>query len=239
VRVLVIGGSGHVGTLVLPYLAERHELTVFDLRAPADPGHVTFVPGDLRDVRSVRNAVDGAEAVLFMAMGPTKGWGSPDNARVHLEVAVAGLHTALQTAHDAGITHAVYTSSMSVYDTPPGGRRFPDESVPPDSTNFYGLAKRLGEEVCRNATLTWDMSVVALRLCHPTADDEFPRRDSSPLTRTICTSARDTARALLAALDRSGHGFEAFCISGDAAEQRVSIARSRTTLGWEPLDSTA
>jgi nucleoside-diphosphate-sugar epimerase len=239
VRVLIIGGSGHVGTLVLPYLAEHHELTVFDLRPPAEPAHSTFVRGDLRDARSVRGAVDGSDAVVFMAMGPTTGWGSPDNARTHLEVAVAGLNVALQTAHDADIPHAVYTSSMSVYNTPSGRRQFPDESVPPDATNFYGLAKRLGEEVCRNAVLAWDMSVVALRLCHPTADAEFPRSDAPSLTRTISTSARDTARALLAALEYRGHGFEAFCISGDAGEQRVSLAKARTTLGWEPLDSTA
>ncbi len=235
-RVVVVGGSGHVGTLVLPYLAERHELTVFDLRPPADPAHATYVHGDLRDVASVRKAVDGADTLLFMAMGPTKGWGTPDNARVHLEVAVAGLHVALQSAHDAGVTHAVYTSSMSVYATPKGRHQFPDESVPPDSTNFYGLAKRLGEDVCRNAVLTWDMSVVALRLCHPTADADFPRSDGPTLSRTIATSARDTAHALLAALDFRGHGFEAFCISGDAAEQRVSLTKTRTVLGWEPRD---
>ena len=238
-RVLVIGGSGHVGTLVLPYLAGQHDVTVFDLQGPPASAPVTFVRGDLRDVQSVRDAVDGSDAVVFMAMGPTKGWGSPDNARAHLEVAVPGLHVALHTAHEAGVTHAVYTSSMSVYATPEDHGRFPDESVPPDATFSYGLAKRLGEEVCRNAVLAWDMSVVALRLCHPTADAEFPRHDGAQLTRTIATSARDTARALLAALDYRGHGFEAFCISGDAAEQRVSLAKARTTLRWEPLDSTA
>jgi len=241
VRVLVVGGSGMVGTLVLPYLAERHDLVVFDLKPPAAGVSVEYRQGDLSDVPAVRRAVDGTDALLFMAMGPLAGWGSPENSRAHLDVAVTGLHTALEAAHDAGVGHAVYTSSMSVFAAPddgPGGReRYPDESVAPDATHFYGLAKRLGEEVCRNAVLAWDMSVVALRLCHPTADAEFPRTDY-PTMRTICTSARDTARALLAGLDHQGDGFQAFGISGDGAERLVSIGKAREVLGWAPLDRT-
>ncbi|WP_020576045.1 NAD-dependent epimerase/dehydratase family protein [Actinopolymorpha alba] len=240
-RVLVVGGSGLVGTLVLPYLAEHHELRVFDLKPPRAAVPVDHAAGDLRDVAAVQGAVDGMDALLFMAMGPTAGWGSPDNARAHLEVAVAGLHVALEAAHRAGITHAVYTSSMSVYrepgDADAGRDRYPAESVPPDATNFYGLAKRLGEEVCRNAVDAWDLSVVALRLCHPTPDAEFPRTDF-PRARAICTSARDTARALLAGLAYQGGGFEAFAISGDGAERFVPLQKAREVLGWEPLDRT-
>lgn len=264
-RLLVIGGSGLVGGLVLPYLAEHHDVRVLDLKPPRDDVAVDYVPGDLRDVRLVARAVEGMDAILFMAMGPMAGWGTPDNARAHLEVAVPGLHTALRAAHDAGITHAVYTSSMSVYGEPPAGlpddpqaapgthdvvlddgapveasgsrERYPDESVPPDATDYYGLAKRLGEEVCRNASEAWGMSVVALRLCHPVADADFPRTDH-PRIRAICTSARDVARALLAALSRRGHGFEAFAISGDGGERLVTLTRAREVLGWTPLDRT-
>ncbi|MET9018954.1 NAD(P)-dependent oxidoreductase [Actinopolymorpha sp. NPDC004070] len=257
-RVLVIGGSGLVGGLVLPRLAEEHDLRVFDLKPPRSDVDVEYVPGDLRDVTAVTRAVDGVDAVIFMAMGPMADWGSLDNARMHLEVAVPGLHVALRAAHEAGVTHAVYTSSMSVYAEPavddprggddspndtsisagvPGRDRYPDESTPPDGTDFYGLAKRLGEEVCRNAAEVYGMSVVALRLCHPVADADFPRTDH-PRARLICTSARDVARALLAALDRRGHGFEPFAISGDAAERLVPMARAREVLGWTPLDNT-
>jgi nucleoside-diphosphate-sugar epimerase len=260
VRVLVIGGSGHVGSLVLPSLVAHHDLAVFDLKPPREGTGVEYLPGDLRDVTAVRRSFDGIDALLFMAMGPMAGWGSPENAQAHLDVAVSGLYTALEAAHDAGVTHAVYTSSMSVFDLrddrrpdgrdkvtdEPGGTNddapavlphYPDESTPPDATNFYGLAKRLGEEVCRNAVAAWDMSVVALRLCHPTADAEFPRTEHS-IRQTICTSARDTAAAILAALEYRGHGFEAFGISGDAAGKVVSIRKAGEVLGWRPLDRT-
>jgi nucleoside-diphosphate-sugar epimerase len=240
VRVLVIGGSGHVGSLVLPSLAEHPDLAVFDRKAPVTGVAVDYREGDLRDVAAVRRACDGVDALVFMAMGPMAGWGSPENAQAHLDVAAAGLYTSLSAAHDAGVDHAVYTSSMSVFALRKGkdGRaHYPDESRPPDATDFYGLAKRLGEEVCRAAVAAWDMSVVALRLCHPTADADFPRTDN-PIRQTICTSARDTAAAILAGLAHRGNGFEAFGISGDAAGRVVSVRRAREVLGWEPLDST-
>ena len=241
-RVLVIGGSGHVGTIVLPYLAERHDVAVLDLKPPVEGVPVDYHAGDLRDAGAVGRAAAGTDAVLFMAMGPSTGWGTAETALAHLDVAVGGLYVALDAARQAGVRHAVYTSSMSVYTSPgaasDGRTRFPDESVPPDATNAYGLAKRLGEQVCANAVAAWDMSVVALRLCHPVADVAFPRRDHGPLAPIISTSARDTARALLAALDFRGHGFEAFCISGDGAERALSITKAREILGWQPLDRT-
>jgi nucleoside-diphosphate-sugar epimerase len=35
------------------------------------------------------------------------------------------------------------------------GRYLVDEDLPPDSQRLYGFTKRLGEEVCRNATRQW------------------------------------------------------------------------------------
>lgn len=241
-RVLLVGGSGFVGSQVVPLLAARHELRLYDRRPPPYETDVEYVPGDVTDFAALAAAVDGVDALLYMAMGRSDRWGSPENARAHLEVATCGLHLALRAAHEAGIRHAVYTSSMSVYAFPrPGqdraGSRYPDESVPTDATDFYGLAKRLGEEVCRAAAAAWDLDVVALRLCHPTPDHAWPRTDD-PVRATIATSSRDVARALLAALERRGHGFEAFAISGDAAERIVTLGRARTALGWEPLDPT-
>lgn len=244
-RVLVIGGSGHVGTLVLPYLADKHELTVLDLKPPVDVEGVTFVEGSLLDYDAVTRAMETAraEALLFMAMGPQAPWASPSTALGNLEVAVPGLYAALRVAHEHGVEHAVYTSSMSVFSAPhlrlrDDSGRYPDEQVPPDARDFYGLAKRLGEEVARNAVTDWGMSIVALRLCHPTANDEWPRTKNVEQA-TISTSARDTAAAILAGLEYSGGGFEAFGVSGDGGEQMMSLAKARDVLGWSPQDSTA
>lgn len=235
-QLLIVGGSGKVGSLVLPHLAQHHDLRVFDLRPPRGDVDAEYVEGDIRDFDAVSAAMAGADALLFMAMGPVAPWGTPANARAHFDVAVPGLYLCLRAAREHGIEHAVYTSSMSVY-REGGGRRYPDESIEPDAIEFYGFAKRLGEQICANAVDLGGPSVVALRLCHPIADDEFPATDN-PVKAVIGTSARDTARAILAGLDYRRHGFEAFAISGDAAEQLVPIGRARDVLGWEPLDRT-
>jgi nucleoside-diphosphate-sugar epimerase len=243
-RILVIGGCGTVGRMVVPVLAARHRISVLDLRPPLEPvPGVDYHAGDARDTELTKRLANGADSVLYMAMGPVDGWDTPPTVRTHLEVAVSGLYMALRAAHEAGVKHAIYTSSMSVfrYLIPGTGRaatrheigRFPDDDTPPDARDFYGLAKRLGEEVCRSAAAEWDMDVVCLRLSFPIPDDQWPPEDSL-FHRLIATSGSDCAAALEAALDYRGHGFQAFAISGDASGWTMSIAKARQQLGWTP-----
>jgi nucleoside-diphosphate-sugar epimerase len=253
-RLLVIGGCGRVGSMVLPHLADRHEIRVLDLVAPrAALSEVEYHTGDLHDVDLVASLAEGVDSLVFMAMGPDAGWATPPVARAHLDVAVPGLYAALTGVHRAGVRHVVYTSSMSVYPFPLGGPdpssglaipdegrlgRYPDESVPPDATDFYGLAKRLAEEVCRTATVAHGIDAVCLRLCYPVADDEWPRAGDT-MRRAMSTSARDVASAIEAALSRRGHGFDCYAISGDGGERTMSLAKARRELGWAPQDDTA
>ncbi|WP_163569581.1 NAD-dependent epimerase/dehydratase family protein [Fodinicola feengrottensis] len=243
-RVLVIGGCGTVGRMVLPILADRHRLIVLDLRAPAEPlPGVEYHVGDARDIELTKRLAAGADSVLYMAMGPVDGWDTPPTVRTHLEVAVSGVYLALRAAHEAGVRHAIYTSSMSVFRyLIPGTERaatrheigrFPDDDTPPDARDFYGLAKRLGEEVCRSAAVEWDLDVVCLRLSFPIPDHQWPPVD--PLFhRLIATSGSDCAA-------RTGGGagvprarFEAFAISGDVSGRTMSLAKTRQRLGWSP-----
>ena len=47
-NVLVTGGSGIVGTIVLPTLLQEHRATVFDLLPPRDPG-IPHLAGSVTD----------------------------------------------------------------------------------------------------------------------------------------------------------------------------------------------
>jgi nucleoside-diphosphate-sugar epimerase len=252
-RLLVVGGCGLVGSMVLPHLAAGHEIRVLDLVAPRSPvPGVEYHAGDLHDVDLVAGLAEGVDSLVFMAMGPLRDWGSPANARAHFDVAVPGMYATLTGVRRAGVRHVVYTSSMSVYrypldgDEPPPDKpypdddrlaRYPDETVPPDATDFYGLAKQLGEAVCRNAVVGHGMDAVCLRLCFPTAPENWPRTGPA-MHRAIATSARDVAAAIDAALARRGHGFDVYAISGDARERTMSLAKARRELGWAPQDPT-
>jgi nucleoside-diphosphate-sugar epimerase len=230
-KVLVIGGSGLVGGLVLPYLAQRHTLRIFDLRPPAEPSW-DYVAGNVGDMDALARAAEGQDALLYMAMGD-KDFETIASITTNFDVNVKGVYLALYAAHQAGITHAVYTSSMSVYGGDLMTRYFPDEEITPDSSHLYGLTKWMGEEVCRNATRAWGMSANALRLCFPTPDAEW-RANTRIGEPTIATAAGDVARALLAALDYRA-GFQTFMISGDYQQKLMDMSKARRLLGWEPL----
>lgn len=230
-KVLVIGGSGHVGGLTLPHLAQCHTLRVFDLRPPASSDW-EYIAGSINDLAALCQAAEGMDALLFMAMG-NKEYATPEAITTNFDVNIKGVYLALYAAQSAGITQAVYTSSMSIYGGNLIERYFPDEELTPDSSQLYGFTKRLGEEVCRNATREWGMHVNALRLCFPIPEDEW--QSTTRLgTPTLATTAGDVARALLAALEYRG-GYQAFMISGDYEQKLLNMSKAKRLLGWEPL----
>ena len=230
-KVLVIGGSGHVGGLTLPHLAQRHSLRVFDMRPPTNPDW-EYVAGSINDLAALCQAAQGADALLYMAMGK-KEYATHEAITTNLDVNIKGVYLALYAAQQAGITQAVYTSSMSIYGGDLMKRYFPDEELTPDASQLYGFSKRLGEEVCQNAAREWGMHVNALRLCFPISEEEW-LANTRLSTPTIATTATDVARAVLAALEYQG-GFQAFMISGDYEQKIMNMSKARRLLGWEPL----
>ncbi len=144
-QVLLIGGSGYVGARVNAFLKQRHALRVFDLKPPADPS-LEYRQGSVTDFEALKRAVEGMETVLYMAMNIQRGT-EIEMVESSFDVNVKGVYLALRAAREAGIRHAVYCSSMSVYDGALETRYFYDEDMPPDARGAYGFTKRLGEEV--------------------------------------------------------------------------------------------
>jgi nucleoside-diphosphate-sugar epimerase len=237
-RLLVVGGSGYVGRLLLPLLARHHHLRVLDLVPPA--GDWDHVIADATDPAALARAMEGVDLVVHAAMSDPDG-NERASIRSAFDVNVTSVHLTLAAAHRAGITHAVYLSSLSVY-RDLLTRRLDDESVPPDATDLYGLTKRLGEETCRAAVAELGISVNVLRLAWPTPDAVWPawglldppeRLAAADGTLFQATAASDLASAVLAALAHRD-GFQIFTISGDQSVGLWSIAKARQRLGWAP-----
>jgi nucleoside-diphosphate-sugar epimerase len=236
-QVLLVGGSGYVAGLVLPLLSQRHAVRVLDRRPPA--ADVEHVLGSATDYVSLRSAAEGMDAVVHCAMGSDK-WSTPEGAADAFDVNVKSVHLTLLAARDAGVRHAVYVSSMSVYRDL---RRRPlDETVPSDATDLYGLTKRLGEEVCLAAAAEWGLSINVLRLVWPTPDEVWPAWGPPGMAELLytddgtlieATRGSDVGRAVLAALDHRD-GCQLFTISGDESARLWSTAKARRVLGWSP-----
>jgi len=227
-NLLVIGGSGRVGTGTLPFLAENHDITVFDVNPPKVEG-VGYIEGSVLDTDGLAAAVEGREGLIFMAM-------APDHSPIDLciEVNALGVYNTLEAAANEGLKHVVHTSTVTVHHQ--GHGNYLDESLPLDNRGIYGLTKGMGERACQFFADSRNLSVIALRLYAPSPHDVWQSQCGGEKNSGF-TTFRDTARAYDAALSLTSHeGFDAVFISGDHTGEYVNCAKARELLGWEPLD---
>ena len=242
-RILIIGGSGYVGSMMLPGLAADHDLRVLDLVPPQ--GGYDHVVGSAADPAALATALDGMDAVVHAAMGRRSEteWPYMDQASA-FEVNVASVYATLVAAHAAGVGRVVLIGSLSVFDEEGIIERDLDESTEPDAADLYGVTKRLAEQVGRIAADAHGLTVTVLRLAFPTPDEAWPRwalpvadepievhRQDGTLVPALAAS--DLSAAVSAALARTSGGYDVFHIVGaDASGQAWNTAKARDVLGW-------
>ena len=159
--VLVTGGSGYFGSILVDAaLARGDEVRVFDLNPPADrPGAaVTYVPGDVRDLDTLRAASDGVDLVLNnVAQVPLA-----KDRDLFWSVNVTGTANVLLAARDAGVDKVVHTSSSAIFGIPESNPV--TEDTPGRPLEAYGKAKLEAEFLCRDAAASGlDVTVVRPR----------------------------------------------------------------------------
>jgi nucleoside-diphosphate-sugar epimerase len=243
-KLLLLGGAGHVGSFITPYLQQKHELRVLDLRPPRHQG-VEYVEGSVADPEALRKALTGVDAFIWVVMRKPQG-GSVRDQDIptiieNYEVNTKALHLTLFIAQELGVLKGVYTSSMSVhYRLRPAF--LSEELTPLDTPTVYGLSKGFGELICQYFARWWDMNLIALRITGPRTRQQFLDERANPRTPTsgrplFVTDEEDLATAYLAALDavQVGHSrFDAFFIAGDEAEKEHNLSKAKRVLGWEP-----
>jgi UDP-glucose 4-epimerase len=118
-RILVTGGAGFVGAqLVRRLRAEEMVVRVLDdlssgTRAHLDNVEHELMVGDVRSERSVREAVEGVDAVIHLAVASPVG--SPRAERLAHDVNVTGTLNLLAAAARAKIGRFILASSSAVY----------------------------------------------------------------------------------------------------------------------------
>ncbi len=243
-KLLLVGGAGHVGKLITPYLKHQHELRVLDLAPPSEPD-VEFVQGSAMDPEVIRRALVGVDAFVWLAMRSGQG-GMSTHQDVeailnNYDLNTKALHLFLYLAQEAGVKRGVYTTSMSVHFR--GRDWYPaEELVPLDTPSVYGLTKGLGEQICQYFARWFDMNLIALRITGPRARADYlaERRTPRPLldgSFVHVTDEADLARAYLAAIEATavGHGrFDAVFIAGDEAGREHNLTKAQRLLGWTP-----
>ncbi|MGV8970443.1 MAG: NAD-dependent epimerase/dehydratase family protein [Microbacteriaceae bacterium] len=149
-KVLVVGGSGFIGTRLIEVLLERgHTVTNFD-SAPSSPtnptnptasGTAIHVSGDVRDTAALTLAASGHNAIVNLAAAHRD---DVQPVSLYTEINVDGARSVCEAASAAGIPRIVFTSSVAIYGL---DKVNPTEEFEPDPFNEYGRTKLAAEKV--------------------------------------------------------------------------------------------
>lgn len=160
-KVLVTGAGGRVGAPFREAYRDYYSLKLMlhKKRLEALPGE-EVVHGDIADLDSVANAMNGVEAVVHMAADPKveATWDSI------LNLNIVGTYNIFEAARKIGVKKVVYGSSnhacgFSVKEQDMVG---PDTPIAPDS--LYGVSKVFGEALGRYYSDNFGLSVICLRM---------------------------------------------------------------------------
>ena len=170
-KVLVTGGAGLIGSHIVDRLVRRsaREIVVYDnfvrgrrenLAWAMANGSVTVVEGDIRDRKSLKAAMSGADLVFHLAA--IRITQCSEEPRLALEVLADGTFNVLEAAKDLGVQKVVASSSASVYGLADAFPT-PETQHPYHNRTLYGAAKAFNEGLLRCFNEMYGLPYVALR----------------------------------------------------------------------------
>src|ERR1700730_15205603 len=170
-RALITGGAGLIGSHIADRLITEgyQEIVVLDnftrgrlqnLESASASGKVTFVDGDVRDVKLVRQVIEGTDIVFHeAAIRITQ---CAEDPRLAPDVLPTGTFNILEAAVATNVKRVVYASSASIYGQ---AEEFPTTEVHHGYGNrtIYGAVKLYGEGLLRSFYEMYGLNYVALR----------------------------------------------------------------------------
>ena len=131
-RLLLVGGSGRVGSMVIPYLKTKHSIRILDIEPPTD-STLDFIEGSVTNPKTVQQALEGMDTFIYMVMkNPTSEISSVatfEDIVANHQVNVMGVHLFLHAANEVGIKRGIYTSTFTVHERT--RNHFPSEDEVP------------------------------------------------------------------------------------------------------------
>lgn len=171
-KILVLGGCGFIGSHVAEQLLARgHNVDIFarpnvDRRnVEAIQSRVRFIGGDFQNSENVRDAVEGADAVIHL-IGSTLPGNSLDSPVFDIQTNVVASVNLLSACVAAKVGKVIYISSGgTVYGIPKTA--IVAEDHPLDPINPYGLSKLAVEKFLGVFHHQYGLDYSILRLSNP------------------------------------------------------------------------
>ena len=142
-KIVIVGGSGFIGTrLVSRLLQLGHRVAIYDL-APSTVHPECTILGDVRDRAALTRALAGADGVINLA-AEHRDDVHPESR--YFDVNVNGAENLVAAAAENAVTRIVFTSTAAVYgfDQPDA-----DEAARIAPANAYARSKAQAEDVYR------------------------------------------------------------------------------------------
>ena len=208
-KVLITGSSGRIGRAIYVRLALEHKVVGFD----KSPSSTADFVGDVADVKMMRRALHGVDAIVHTAAlhAPQVGLVSDSEfKRVNIEAT----QLLADLAVDSGINRFIFTSTTALYGgaaTPGSEAGWVDENLKPEPRTIYHVTKVEAENLLEIMASQTPLLVTVLRMsrCFP---EPAPLMATYRLHRGI--DARDVADAHARSLTIDGSKYRVFVISG-------------------------
>ena len=139
-KILILGGSGFVGTRLTEILLDKHQVTIGDI-AQSEKYPQLWKKCDVCSDDDLRMVLPGHDCIVNLAAAHR------DDVRpisLYTTVNVEGAEHVCKIASEVGIRHIVFTSSVAVYGFPEYDY---DENAPKKPFNEYGRTKIAAEAV--------------------------------------------------------------------------------------------
>ena len=245
-KILLIGGSGMVGSFITPYLKKYHQVKVFDLIEP-QYSDVEFMKGSVTDYSEISKAFKNVDTFINLTMKNPQGGSettqNPEDITNNYELNTKGLHMVLYAAQEKGVLKGVHTSTMSVHYRKRDYYRSEEDTLK-DTPSVYGLTKSFGEDICNYFCRWFGMNIVALRITGPRSDENWKREIKNNLdknpdgSRLWITHESDLASAYLASIKYTNNGnnrFDSIFIAGDPENTEHNLSKALHLLDWRPI----
>jgi UDP-glucose 4-epimerase len=185
-RILVLGGSGFLGShIVDKFLAEKHDVTVYDLypeRFRRSPRGIKFFTGDFGNVGALSELIATGFDGVIHCVSTTTPKSSNESPEFDIQSNVIGTLNLLDICVRHGIGKLVFLSSGGTIYGDIGAAVFVDESHPVRPMCSYGVSKLAIEHYLDVYKHLRGLDYVALRLANPFGERQSPLRALGALT---------------------------------------------------------
>ena len=158
-KVVLIGGSGFVGTRIIDLLSRdniEYILKNIDLQPSAFFNELTVI-GDVRNQGELTKELKGQDLVILLAAQHRDDVYPPS---LYYETNVEGMKNTLEAMEKNSIKRLIFFSSVAIYGI---NKDNPDETHPADPFNHYGKSKWEAEKVLQgwyNKHPDWNINIV-------------------------------------------------------------------------------